>query len=140
MLEVLLCMMMGKTVAIADTVDVSDRLEFSLAQPISAISGSANLQLDVSHRVNVDQSPEKVFAQVAEAFPAGSVIGQLSDAVGRHSVALKYLGGATLDRRNVRLILQAEEPINLEWRFSVVRLEVSRPIGQTTIYWQNCKL
>lgn len=141
MRDFLLALLFSKVILLTPhPVSVEGRIELVPAEPLTAISSGAELEIDVTSMVP-NESKKRLFEfwdKAEAAFPAGVISAELVDRAG-HVVSLKYQGHSSISNDDIRLILDNGGEISTKAEYVKVVIDSRIPLKNVSVYWRNYK-
>jgi len=139
MKEFFLILFFAEAIALTDEpIDISDRVSFNLAKPISAITSGAHVRIDVTKSLagTVDfSSIVSVLESLKMQFPNGSVTAVLTTSNGEETI-LDQVSGSTIGE-DAELILSSSSGVPTGVEFYKLEINSSRKLVGVTVVWQN---
>lgn len=140
MLEFLRIILFANTVILTPNfIDLEPgRYEIELVEPISAITESAALYIDVSSMIPVDvKAISGARRWVSRAFPEGFVRAVLVDSSSDKELLLDFEGNTTWSDGNVKLILSSSSGVPTKIKYDKIVLETDVALRNVLLIWKN---
>ena len=136
MKELFAILFFGKTVLLTpNPVSIDGRFELMLDEPITAVTGGASLQIDVSSTIQVTTISE-TRQTVSSRFPDGCLSAVLFGANGE---VILQDNGTSISNRDVRITLASVSGVPVGDEFSRIEVQSCLELTDVEIYWKNHK-
>ncbi len=122
-----------------EPLDLSKSVELKLNEPISAITTGAHFNIDISSYFLKEKKISDFRKNVIEAFPPGSIRAVLTNPSGL-TVSFTYRGYTGFSEQEKFLILEADNTIPIDKKFTKLTIESDLPLKGVKVFWRNYTL
>jgi hypothetical protein len=141
MLEFLRILFFGHVVLITpQPVDLYGTVEFSLEEPVAAITTGATLEVDVSSMIaKPREEPIAAFRQRVDAMFARGAIEATLFGANDVSVHMQYNGNHAYSDTGVTLLLESADDVPTGVEFTRLEVSSQMTLKSVTLSWRNYK-